>query len=260
MTRRGAQTPGVVGPYTTEGAAPRLSPAAAPQAGVRVFTGIIQHVGRVARADGALRRVGATDAYRLEVDVGPLASGLLPGASVAVNGACLTVAEVRGAVARFDVVPETWRRTTLGGLRTGEPVNLERSLRVGDSLDGHFVQGHVDGVGTVRRIDRGGGEWRLYVRCDAGLLDLVVPKGSITLDGTSLTVVDVTRDGFSVALVPTTLERTVLGRRQPGDCLNIETDILARLVLRRATAYADAAARSARGVSWDLLESGGYGS
>ncbi len=259
MTRHGAQTPGVVGPYTTGGAAPRLSPAAAPQAGARVFTGIIQHVGRVVRADGALRRVGATDAYRLEVDVGPLASGLSTGASVAVNGACLTVAELRGAAARFDVVPETWRRTTLGGLRAGEPVNLERSLRVGDPLDGHFVQGHVDGVGTVRRIDRGGGEWRLQARCDADLLDLIVPKGSIALDGTSLTIVDVDRDGFCVALVPTTLERTVLGRRQPGDRLNIETDILARLVLRRATACADAAARPARGVSWDLLESGGYG-
>lgn len=224
-----------------------------------MFTGIVAHVGTVVAAGAARRDAAGALAYRLDIDLGPLAEGLLAGASVAVNGVCLTLADARGTVGGFDVVPETWRRTTLGELRPGQAVNLERSLRVGDPLDGHFVQGHVEGVGVVERVERGAGEWKLWVRVEAALAAPIVPKGSIAVDGTSLTIVDVVEDTFSVALVPTTRERTVLGRRGPGDRVNIETDILARLVLHRlhgVLARPDAPA--GHGVDWDTLREAGY--
>jgi riboflavin synthase alpha subunit len=204
-----------------------------------MFTGIIEAVGTVVGVEAAARRHGAgAAAHRLSIDLGPLADGLEPGASVAVSGVCLTLAARSGAAGGFDVVPESWRLTTLKQLRPGDKANLERSLRVGDRLDGHFVQGHVDGVGAVARVERGQGEWKLWVRTEATLMPCIVPKGSITLDGVSLTIVDVAGDRFSVALVPTTLERTTLGRLQAGHTLNIETDILARLVVNRLTALA----------------------
>jgi riboflavin synthase len=138
-------------------------------------------------------------------------------------------------------------------------VNLERSLRVGDPLDGHFVQGHVEGVGVVERVERGAGEWKLWVRVDAALIAPLVPKGSVAVDGTSLTLVDVATETFSVALVPTTRERTVLGRRGPGDRVNIETDILARLVLHRLRGVvARPDASTGHGVDWDTLREAGY--
>lgn len=216
-----------------------------------MFTGIVQHVGRVVRADPASRAGGAGSTHGLTIDVGPLAGHLPLGASVAVNGACLTVASLDRSVARFDVVPETWRRTALGDLRPGDGVNLERSLRVGDALDGHFVQGHVDAIGQIDRVDRTGGEWTLWVRCGAEPLRDMVPKGSIAIDGVSLTLVEVREDRFSVALVPTTLARTVLGRRRPGQRVNLETDILARIVRRQLGLAAGTAAPS--GVTWGLL-------
>jgi riboflavin synthase len=216
-----------------------------------MFTGIIQHVGRVVRASASPRAIGAGTAHTLAIDIGPLAEALPLGASIAVNGACLTAAALERTVARFDVVPETWRRTTLGELRVGDAVNLERSLRVGDALDGHFVQGHVDALGRVERVDRTGGEWKLWIRCDAEPLRDMVPKGSIAIDGVSLTLVDVEDARFSVALVPTTLERTVLGKRQPGQRVNLETDILARIVRRQLSLMGGAASPS--GVTWGLL-------
>lgn len=214
-----------------------------------MFTGIVQHVGRIVRADTAPRARGAGSAYTLAIDIGPLSEGLPLGASVAVNGACLTAAALERSVARFDVVPETWRRTTLGEQRTGDAVNLERSLRIGDSLDGHFVQGHVDAIGKVERVDRTGGEWKLWIRCDAEPLVDMVPKGSIAIDGVSLTLVDVEDARFSVALVPTTLERTVLVQRQPGQRVNLETDVLARIVRRQLSAMSG----PQRGVTWGML-------
>ncbi len=178
---------------------------------------------------------------------------------MAVNGVCLTLAELRGTVGSFDVVPETWRRTTLRHLRPQAVVNLERSLRAGDPLDGHFVQGHIEGTGTVERIERSSGEWKLWVQTEPELLSAIVPKGSVALDGTSLTVVDVVSPRFSVALVPTTLERTVLGQRAPGDELNIETDILARMVLHRREGLLTARAEGRESeLTWDKLREGGF--
>jgi riboflavin synthase len=152
---------------------------------------------------------------------------------VAVNGACLTVASLLGTVATFDVVTETVTRTTLSQVRPGDRVNVERSLRAGASLDGHFVQGHVDGMARVSRIETGGGNWKLWCEPPAELMRYMVVKGSVAIDGISLTLVDVTDRLISVAVIPTTLERTTLGDRNVGDQLNIETDLIARIVARQ---------------------------
>lgn len=222
-----------------------------------MFTGIIEAIGRVVAVAPAAR-TEAGGGFRLEIDGDGLFAELAPGASVAVNGACLTLTSARGAVASFDVVPETWRNTNLRLLRPGDEVNLERSLRVGDRLDGHFVQGHVDALGTVARRDRAGGEHRLWVRPPAAALPLLVRKGSVALDGVSLTIADVAGDAFSVALIPTTLERTVLGRRRPGDLVNIETDILARLVLGRLAVTREPGSPAPGGLTIEELRERGY--
>ena len=226
-----------------------------------MFTGIIQALGTVARLDSSPRaHSNGALAHRLEIDLGPLADGLELGASVAINGVCLTLAERRGHVGRFDVVPETWNRTTLRDLHRGDPVHLERSLRVGDPLDGHFVQGHVDGTGTIERIERAEGAWKLWIATEPALMPFIAPKGSIAIDGTSLTLVDVAENRFSVVLVPTTLARTTFARRKPGDRVNIETDILARQVIRSLQQAGVLAAAGAppTGLTWDHLRAGGY--
>jgi len=192
---------------------------------VFVFTGIIQHVGRVVR-------VAATAAgRRLRIDVGPLTERLGPGASLAVDGACLTVADLSGGEAELDVVPETLSRTTLGQLRPGARVNLEPALPAGAALDGHIVQGHVDGVARVARIDRARGHL-LGLAAGRELTDQMVAKGSVALAGVSLTLVDVAEGRFSVALVPTTLERTTLVSLRISDRLNVELDIVGKYVRR----------------------------
>ena len=224
-----------------------------------MFTGIIERVGTVAGVGLARGRSAAgTRAHRLDVDLDELAAGLKPGASVAINGVCLTLVESGGTAGSFDVVPETWQRTTLRTLCPGDGVNLERSLRVGDRLEGHFVQGHVEGVGTVARIDRSGGEWTLWVEFDAALRPCIVPKGSIAIDGVSLTVVHVDARQFSVVLIPTTLERTVLGRRQPGAGVNLETDILARVVRHQLPSAGEPIAAATGDVTLERLRESGF--
>jgi len=225
--------------------------------GVCMFTGIIQSLGTVRRVEAAPRvHESGAHAHRLEIDLGVLADGLVTGASVAVNGVCVTVAARQGSVASFDVVPETWSRTTLPDLRPGDPVHLERALRVGDPLDGHFVQGHVDGIGIIEHIARTAGEWKLWVSTGPEQMPCIVPKGSIALDGVSLTVVDAHDTRFSVALVPTTLERTTLARRRPGQRVNIETDIVARLVV--AWLQRTATSGPASALTWQQLQAGGF--
>ncbi len=218
-----------------------------------MFAGIVERGCKVA----AVRPVG--DAVRLEIELGDLLDGLELGASVAINGVCLTLADRHGPVGGFDVVPETWRLTSLSTLQVADPVNAERSLRIGDRLDGHFVQGHVDGVGRVERIERAGGEYKLWLSTGAGLMRYIVRKGSVALDGTSLTVVNVEQNRFSVALIPTTLERTVLSRRRPTDAVNIETDILARLIVSRLEALGEgASAGTGGGLTRQQLEQSGF--
>jgi riboflavin synthase len=154
------------------------------------------------------------------------------GASVAVNGVCLTVVAREGDAFAFQAGPETLRRTNLGELQAGGRVNLERSLCVGDRLGGHIVQGHVDGLGTIDRRERQG-EWEVvWFRCAPELARYMVPKGSIAVDGVSLTLVNVSADGFSVALIPHTLAATTLGHKQPPATVNLEVDLFAKYVFR----------------------------
>lgn len=162
-------------------------------------------------------------------EAGPLVS---LGDSVAVNGVCLTVAALQGDRARFDVVPETLDCTALGAIRVTDAVNVERAMRYGQRVDGHLVQGHVERTGTVDALVERSGELRLGVRCGTEFALRCLPKGSLAIDGVSLTVAELLEDRFVVALVPHTLERTNLGARQLGDQVNLEPDMLGQWVLR----------------------------
>lgn len=196
-----------------------------------MFTGLVEALGRVE----AVTEEGAGRRFRL---VWPgLPEPLALGESVAVNGCCLTVVLAEGEVFDVQLGPETLARTNLGAKRAGDPVNLERSLRVGDRLGGHFVQGHVDTTATLaeRRTE---GDWEfLGFRIDPSWTPLMVAKGSVAIDGVSLTLVDVAPDGFSVMLIPHTLAVTTLGTLHPSDRVNIETDMLAKHVDRAVRNY-----------------------
>lgn len=191
-----------------------------------MFTGIVLGQGIVR---GVERRGGA---LRARIDLGPHAVDLAVGASVAIDGVCLTATALDGSVAAFDIIAETLARTTLGDLAPGASVNVECPVRVGDPLGGHIVQGHVDGVGSVAAVEPGTGETRLAIRCDAALTDEMVTKGSVALDGVSLTLAEVDHGRFVVALIPHTLAVTTLGRRRTGDRVNIETDIVGKHVVK----------------------------
>lgn len=213
-----------------------------------MFTGIVESTGIVRELSPLAQRPGGGSAAALMVSGGETLAELPLGASVAVNGVCLTVARQTPAGAGFDVVPETLQRTNFGDLRSGQRVNLERSLRAGAPLDGHVVQGHVDGIGVIERIDHAQTGWGVWLRTTPEIIRFVVPKGSIAIDGVSLTVVAVEAGSFSVALIPFTLERTTLGERRTGERVNLETDILARIAVARIEALLpDLVARSAGG-------------
>ena len=191
-----------------------------------MFTGIVQHV-------GVVTNVRATSVgKRISIDLGPSSAGLKLGGSIAVSGACLTAAELSGDVGQFDVVAETLFRTTLVALRPGARVNLERPLKAGEALDGHLVQGHVDGTAAVRAIRREGSGQLWQFAAPEELLGELVPKGSVAVDGVSLTLVDITSDSFTVALIPTTLARTTLGELKVGGRVNVETDVIGKYVRR----------------------------
>jgi riboflavin synthase len=194
-----------------------------------VFTGLVEELGELTgRQDGP-------DTARITVR-GPLTgSDAAAGDSIALNGVCLTVVEVRGGEFDVDVIGETLRRSSLGRAAVGDRVNLERAARLGDRLGGHLVQGHVDGTGTVlsRTPPTGSREWELVrFGMPTRLARYVVEKGSITVDGVSLTVVQVGVDEFSIGLIPTTREVTTLGFRRPGELVNLEVDVVAKYVER----------------------------
>lgn len=191
-----------------------------------MFTGLVTETGEVV----SLKRRGP-DAV-LSVRAGAAPSEAKVGDSIAVNGACLTVNSIRGGVMSFDLSAETLGSTTLGALRPGERVNLEQSLRADGKLGGHFVTGHVDGVGVIKGKSRLGGNYKYEVGAPAGVLEYLVDKGSVAVDGISLTVVEVLADSFTVVIIPHTAEATNIGSRGPGDSVNLEADIIGKYVRR----------------------------
>ena len=191
-----------------------------------MFTGIVEAMGEVVAVETQ------PDGARLHLRVPREFSDLAPGQSLAVNGVCLTVVALEDGVALFDLAAETLRRTTLGRLHLSAGVNLERPLSAAGRFGGHFVQGHIDGVGTVTRVTpEGDGVW-MEVSLPPGLARYVAEKGSVALDGVSLTVAAVQDSRCAVALIPHTLAVTTLGRRDPGDPVNVEVDILAKYLAR----------------------------
>ena len=191
-----------------------------------MFTGIIEHVGT---AKAVSQSGGSAE---LAIDIGPLAWDAGTGDSIAVSGVCLTITSLDGSVASFDVSGETLSRTTLGKLRSGDAVNLERALRADSRMGGHFVQGHIDGVGRIRNIKRKGNDWTFEFSIAGDLLAQVFEKGSLAVDGISLTAAAVTPGGFTAAVIRQTFENTTLGGKKAGDEVNIETDILGKYVRR----------------------------
>lgn len=199
-----------------------------------MFTGIVAGTGRVRSVRP--REGGA----RLEVEAGSLAAECRAGDSVAVNGACLTVVERRGSMLAFEAVRETLDRTALGELAAGHRVNLELPLRVGDRLDGHLVQGHVDGTGRLLSVRPEGSSRRLRIELPAPLARYVVEKGSVAVDGISLTVAALGADWLEVVIIPHTWEVTNLQEREPGARVNLEVDVLAKYVERLLAPYGGA--------------------
>ncbi|MDR9451339.1 MAG: riboflavin synthase [Acidimicrobiia bacterium] len=191
-----------------------------------MFTGIVEEKGTVGRLDPG------DQAVRIVIEGSLVAAGLAIGDSIAVNGVCLTVVEALPGGFAADVVKETLARTNLGNLQPGSTVDLERPMLASGRFDGHLVQGHVDGVGRVERLATEGESVRMTIKSPADLLPYIVEKGSVTVDGVSLTVAGLTADGFEVALIPHTLSVTVLGERRPGDLVNLEADVLAKYVER----------------------------
>jgi riboflavin synthase len=191
-----------------------------------MFTGLVETLATVDRVEEG---AGGRDLF---LSVPALAGQWTIGESVALNGTCLTLVGHEGERCRFQAGPETLRRTNLGELVPGDRVNLERSLRLGDRLGGHLVQGHVDGLGRIESRQRQG-DWELFwFSAPPELTAQMVSKGSVAVDGVSLTLVDVTEERFSVALIPHTLANTTLGFKRPGASVNLETDLLAKYVAK----------------------------
>ena len=192
-----------------------------------MFTGIIEGVGVVRSVS-----LGSTGGV-VSVDIGSLSEGTGVGDSVAVNGVCLTVSKLSGSVADFDVSGESVGKSSLGKVRSGAAVNLERAMSAGGRFGGHIVQGHVDGVGKVEAVERKGDFVELRFSAGGELLGEIVAKGSVAVDGVSLTVAKMDGRGFSVAVIPVTLKETTLGKVKTGDVVNIETDIICKTVKKQ---------------------------
>jgi riboflavin synthase len=213
-----------------------------------MFTGIIQKLGSLGR------RVPRGNGQRLTVGHAAWESPLALGESVAVNGVCLTVAEAGSGQFMADVLNETLTKTTLGAKASGAAVNLERALRLDERLGGHLVQGHVDGTGTVAGIRRTGSDWALEVACETALLDGMAPKGSIAIDGVSLTIVELKTGTFTVHLIPHTWEQTAFKALKAGDRVNLETDIIGKYVNRYMERLG-----GQKGLTLETLQRAGFG-
>jgi riboflavin synthase len=213
-----------------------------------MFTGIVETVGKLVALDSG------RDSMRVRIAAAGIAEDVALGDSVAINGVCLTVVEIAAPQLTFEAVYETLRRTTLGQLRAGDPVNLERALLADGRFGGHIVQGHVDGTGRIASIRPVGDSWFIYIEASTELLRYIVTKGSVCVDGISLTVMDADDRAFSLSIIPHTWDNTTLKDRRAGDSVNIETDIIGKYVEKLIGGWAP----GGRGVTMDLLARTGY--
>jgi len=194
-----------------------------------MFTGIIEGIGKIKKISNNTKN---RSSIQMTVDLGKHGKGLKTGQSVALNGVCLTVIKLSKTDCTFEMIEETTKKTSLGNLKPKEIVNLERSLKAGDRLEGHFVLGHVDGVGIIKKIQKKPKEVQVWFEIPKILTKYVVKKGSIAIDGISLTVVDIKDNLASVCLIPHTIEVTNFKTKKIGDKVNIETDILGKYILK----------------------------
>lgn len=195
-----------------------------------MFTGIVEGIGKILDIKQNTKN---RSAIKMTVDLGKNSKGLKLGQSVALNGVCLTVTSINNSKCDFEMIEETTKKTDLGNLKVGGIVNIERSLKVGERLEGHFVLGHVDGVGTITKIEKKPKEVQIWFDIPKNLTRFVVQKGSIAIDGISLTVVDVKKNTASVCLIPHTVDVTNFSTRKVGDKINVETDILGKYLLKQ---------------------------
>ena len=193
-----------------------------------MFTGIIEGLGSIIRFD---KKTNNRSAAKMKIKLGKISKGLKIGDSVAINGVCLTAINISKDVAEFEMVDETIKKTNLGTLQSGNKVNIERSLKIGERLEGHFVLGHVDGVGIISKLEKQPNQIKIWTKIPRELSKYIVKKGSVTVDGISLTVVDVLKDQFSVSIIPHTMKITNLSYKKIGDKVNIETDMIGKYIL-----------------------------
>jgi len=194
-----------------------------------MFTGIIEGIGTVEKITKSTKN---RSAFQMIVNLGKHAKGLKIGQSIALNGVCLSATKISENKCNFEMIDETIKKTDLGNLETGSKVNIERSLKVGDRMEGHFVLGHVDGVGKIIKIEKKPKEVKVWFEIPKKLSKFVVKKGSIAIDGISLTVVDVIKNKASVCLIPHTMKVTNFHSKKISDKINIETDILGKYILK----------------------------
>ncbi|MFQ5964286.1 MAG: riboflavin synthase [Candidatus Scalinduaceae bacterium] len=213
-----------------------------------MFTGIIEHLGKVKQ----IKR--QANSVTIAADIGQISKDVDPGDSIAINGACLTVTGIKGSEVNFDVSAETLSKTTIGELKTSEGINVERSLRIGDKLGGHFVTGHVDGVGVISKRENQIGQSTMWFTVSKELSDMMIKKGSVAVDGISLTIVELEGNSFSVALIPYTLDATTLGFKNTGQRVNIETDMLGKWVKRILTTDE----KAGTGITEEMLKEKGF--
>lgn len=214
-----------------------------------MFTGIVEELGKIR----GVRR--GSRSCQLEIEAGEVLQGTKLGDSIAVNGVCLTVVDINGDRFTADVMAETLRKTSLEQLRAGDMVNLERALKLGDRMGGHLVLGHVDGVGRITEQKRLDIALVTRISCGPELLRYILPKGSVAVDGISLTVIEVLNDSFSVSLIPHTAKMTTLGWKGSGDMVNLETDIIGKYIERLMTTGSKT---QAKGIDMDFLAEHGF--
>ena len=212
-----------------------------------MFTGLVQKIGRLVSVEMS----GGSG--RLSLQSEPWDSPWTQGESISIQGVCLTLVEYDQGLIQFDLLRETLERSSLGKKRPGQRLNLERALKMGDALGGHIVTGHVDGVGRVSHLTRAGQDWAVEIECDNNLLSDIVPKGSVTCDGISLTIVELTSHSFMVHLIPHTWDVTSFSEVTVGTTINLETDVLGKYVRRILETKSQPKA-----VTWETLKSAGF--